>query len=333
MSRLMLRLSLILTRRVPCLMPFRRYPHSRAETSGPQVFVHWQGNMSWCSPSESVAGRGNCIGWAVSTTGQGFTPNNGLSASVANPSIGYLDPYIFVNPNGGTVWLIYSQPGRRSWRSRWIADRHSSDELERLGVRSWEPGRHTRHLFAGVFIQWQRGIHTEIENPSMTSDDYNGYDLTYSLGTWTLNATYVTGESPCLYEYEDCLPGDGAAIMPEDGGASALVDSTPSNNWLIFHTWSGSNRVDMAGPTGEVDENPSGLAVTTSMTPQSAAAAGAQPLQVTQTPTQVVPFTWKPRVINPNHPNLVIGYTGPPETIAANAPPVAGPQTLTASPS
>jgi hypothetical protein len=283
--------------------------------------------------SESVAGRGNCIGWAVSTTGQGFTPNNGLYWCSANPSIGYLDPYIFVNPNGGTVWLIYSQQGAALGGvggSQIVTHQMNSNGLG-FAAGSQDDTLVTYSQVSS--FNGNEGSTPEIENPSMTSDDYNGYDLTYSLGTWTMNATYVTGESPCLYEYEDCLPGDGAAIMPEDGGASALVDSAPSNNWLIFHTWSGSNRVDMAGPTGEVDENPSGLAVTTSMTPQSAAAAGAQPLQVTQTPTQVVPFTWKPRVINPNHPNLVIGYTGPPETIAANAPPVAGPQTLTASPS
>jgi len=44
----------------------------------------------------------------------------------------------------------------------------------------------------------------------------------------------------------------------------------------------------------------------------------------------VVPYTWKQRVVNPNHPHLVIGYTGRRTTISPSAQPVTGPSTMVA---
>jgi len=166
------------------------------------------------------------------------------------------------------------------------------------------------------------GSNPQIENPSMTSDDYDGYDLTFSLGTWNSNSTYLTGEVLCRYAYYDCAPSKGASIMNGDGGVSALVNGPPSSNWLIWHSWSGSNRVDYAGPTSEGN-------VSSNSPEQSASSPAAEPPKVAQTPTQVVPYVWQQRVVNPNNPKLVIGYTASSTTISANAPPVAGPQTIT----
>ena len=133
-------------------------------------------------------GHGNCIGWAVSTTGQGFTPNNGLYWCSANPSIGYLDPYIFVNPNDGTVWLIYSQQGAALASvggSQIVTHQMNSNGL---GFAAGSQDDLLVPYSAVSSFNSSEGSMPEIENPSMTSDDYNGYDLTFSLGTWGSNA-------------------------------------------------------------------------------------------------------------------------------------------------
>jgi hypothetical protein len=275
--------------------------------------------------SESVAGRANCIGWATSAAGNPFTPVNSLYWCSANPSIGFLDPDLFVTPSGA-VWMIYSQQGAALSSvggSQLVAHQLIASGLG-IPVGSSDYTLVTYDQVASFTSD--PGPNHEIENPSMTSDDYNGQDLTFSLGTWTSNATELTGEIPCLSPNGNCIPGDGAAIMKGDGGASAVSDGSPSSNWLIWHTFSGSNRVEYGGSTTEIDENPSSSAMQ-----KADARADAAPLAVTQTPTAVVPYTWKQRVVNPYHPHLVIGYTGPRTTISPSAQPVTGPSTMVAS--
>ena len=86
----------------------------------------------------------------------------------------------------------------------------------------------------------------------MTSDASGYFDLTFSLGTWTSNTTYLTGEVLCLSNVSGCIPSQGTDVMNGGGGASALLDSSASN-WLIWHSWSGSNRVDYTAPTSEAN--------------------------------------------------------------------------------
>jgi hypothetical protein len=112
--------------------------------------------------------------------------------------------------------------------------------------------------------------------------------------------------------------------MNGDGGASALLDGSPASNWLIWHSWSGSNRADYIGPTSEPDSGGIALAAA-----RARFKAGALRAFVTQTPTRVVPYTWRPRVPNPIDPHLVIGYTGRPTTIPSDAASVADPTTVT----
>jgi len=273
--------------------------------------------------SESVAGRANCIGWATSSNGHSFTPDNGLSWCSPNPSVGYLDPYVFVDAANGTVWLVYSQQGAALGSVS--GSELVTHQLTANGL-GFTPGSQDDTLitYAQVSsLNSNPGSNPEIENPSMTSDASGYFDLTFSLGTWTSNSTYLTGEVLCLSNMSGCIPSQGTDVMNGGGGASALLDSSASN-WLIWHSWSGSNRVDYTGPTSEANSGDIELAPALARSK-----AGALRAFVTRTPTQVVPYTWRPRVPNPTDPHLVIGYTGRPTTIPSDAAPVADPTNVT----
>jgi hypothetical protein len=272
--------------------------------------------------SESVAGRANCIAWATSPNGQNFLPADDLYWCSANPSVGFLDPDLFVDPSGN-VWLIYSQQNPGALASVGGSQLVAHPLIPSgMGIRVGSSD-YTLITYDEVeSMNPNRGPNPFIENPSMTSDHYNHFDLTFSLGTYTSNSTEITGEVPCLSANGNCIPGEGADIMKGSGGASMLDDASPAGNWMIWHTWSGSNRVDYGGQTSEINENPSSAAR------EATSKTRVMPIIRTPIPTAVVPYTWWPRVVIPGKAHLVIGYTGPRRTISMTDPPVTGSATF-----
>ena len=146
-----------------------------------------------------------------------------------------------------------------------------------------------------------RGNSSFLENPSMSADTYNYYDLTFSLGTYNSNSTYDTGEVPCTLIYGNCYPSCDGTIITGGGGASMVGDGTGSGNVMIYHTWSGSNRIDLAGTTSQVNDNSS------TCIDDSAAL----PIQPASEPVVTTPYHWQPRVVVPSLQNIVIGETSP----------------------
>jgi len=107
------------------------------------------------------------------------------------------------------------------------------------------------------------GTQACLENPQLVNDQDNEYDLTFSMGTYTSNATYVTGEVACLALNNttggcDVEPTGGGVLISNGGGASTLNTGDPSTNYLIYAKWNTNVtlREDWVGPTHSCDPNP-----------------------------------------------------------------------------
>lgn len=234
--------------------------------SGPSIPYPFTGNGRTWAPtvrlisgqylmmySEGIVNHGNCIGAATSSNGVTFTAvTNWIWCSPLSGAYGLLDPDLFVDPNNGNVWLIYSDQYPPFNFSQVEAQQLTSNGLGIVGSASVLFTLQQMQVLNGGL-----GGTPEVENPSMTTDDYNYYDVTFSLGTWTSNATYNIAEVGCGGPNGFCATNDAGILKTGSGGASALVDSTPANNWVIWASNTindGSTnalRTDYGGPTNE----------------------------------------------------------------------------------
>jgi hypothetical protein len=197
----------------------------------------------------------NCIGWATAPLlSATFTPYN-----QANPfcgPVGFLDPSLFVAPDG-IPYLLWSEepiPAARN-SAIYIAPltpnglSFNGPPVEMLSFAS--------AASINGYCTCDEGGNAELENPSLTADDYNGYDLTFSLGTWYDPGDYITGSIACPTIYSsDCstYASQGFQIM-SNGSASVATDNTPNLNWMFYDVYKPSSgiRYDQFGETGEVD--------------------------------------------------------------------------------
>jgi hypothetical protein len=253
--------------------------------------------------AESVSGRADCIGGASSNTGSVFTPDNYFELCTSNPAVGYLDPSLFIGETG-TIYVLFS----RQEGPNGSPDGGSQILTQRLTVTglgtSGNPYQILTYSQVSSFNS-DNGNSSFLENPSMTNDAHNEYDLTFSIGSWNTGTSDSTGEVPCLAVTGYCLATKGSLIMTGAQGASTLSGSDPTNNWLIWDHWNGSHslRYDVAGPTSQVNLNSeaSAQAVNRTTLPLPAAAPAVPPI--------AHPYHWTPRVYNPTLATVVIGAT------------------------
>lgn len=262
--------------------------------------VRYVGGQYLMMYSEGVVNHGNCIGAATSPNGVTFTAVPGWWwCSPYGPQYGMLDPDLFIDPNNGNVWLIYSNQYPPVGFSEIDAQQLSSNGLGIVGGAS--------RLFSLSDVSSIPGIPgglggtPEVENPAVTTDDYNYYDVVFSLGTWTSNSTYNIAEVGCGQPNGYCATSDGGVIKSGAGGASTLVDSSPASNWVIWASntvYDGTTnalRTDYAGPTNEFKDG----CCTSSAAPGAAANA--------TTPTTLPPTLGYQPTTDPGYP--VVAYT------------------------
>jgi hypothetical protein len=206
-----------------------------------------------------------------------------------DPRLSNLDPYIFVDPATGLIWLLYSQQSLRHAATTG----GSLLRIQQLNADGTAPMPGTSPVTMVTYAQVaginpNEGTNPRIENPAMVIDHFNQYDLIFSLGTYRANATYITAETACTipltghHPNPGCNAGDTREIM-KGGGASPLLDTSPAaghGNRLIWDCYMGATtpcgstcssggkacgtstygfglRVDLAGPTSEKNVNPS----------------------------------------------------------------------------
>ena len=249
--------------------------------------------------SASVTGRSNCIASATSQYGETFSQAS-FELCDPNPAVGVLDPSLFVN--AGQVWLLYSLQSSPNGGSEIDAQQLSSDGLSAVGP----PYLLVNYNQLSSLVS-APGPNAFIENPSMTVDDFNNFDLTVSMGTWNTQG-YETVEVPCLAANSECVPACGSEIMPllngdttswGPGGASVITDNSPANNFMVWHNGPSGNRVDEFGPTAEYD--PSGnytCASSTSSANVSISNNLKMKPRLDSSPIPRVPYHWIPRVPN-----------------------------------
>jgi hypothetical protein len=336
-----------LTDALPTLPNYSGYPVTFGSTWSPSVRLvtlpNGQAGYAMFFTLQ-VNGHSSCIGVATSTSGQSFTPVNSwtfCAATINGQSAFYGDPDLFVNPSNGSDWLVFANEWSPNGGSEidevpidlsgilsgadscaYPAPSGDCGILNCTGANCVQHGgAWSAYMLVNysqmAFVNTTPGNCSYIENPSLTTDDYNYYDLTFSFGTWGPltpmngsscqgnNGTYLTGEVPCLAVNGKCVPAEGGDIMNGDGGTSALVDSSPANNWVIDATWVGNNRVDLAGQTKEVNDNPPSDAQVSQLE------AEASPIQYAQPHLTYTPTHWWPRDIDTQTRNDMIGALGP----------------------
>jgi hypothetical protein len=213
-------------------------------------------------------GQGNCIGWATAPAlGTVFTALTTAPYCSGDETHSFLDPSIFTTASG-TPYLLFSEEwgatgSLTTGSTLWIAPLAANG----LSVSGTPEPLLTIKQAAKIpnYCSCTAGSSPRLENPSMTRDDYNGYDLTFSLGTWTdhTNTDYITGEVACpkIYPTPDCnsYTSQGAQLM-ELGSASTVTDLQPSENWMVYDQWAQNAegnwvRYDRIGATSEINCN------------------------------------------------------------------------------
>ena len=144
--------------------------------------------------SEGITNRGDCIGAAKSNNGLNFVPINTWTFCSPTQSTGFLDPSLFVDP-AGRVWLLFSQ--------QWAPNGGSAIDAVQIdalgifdgsencpfpagdcGIVGESAGRWSAYTLLSygsvANINANPGSSSFLEGPSMTTDDYNGFDLTFS---------------------------------------------------------------------------------------------------------------------------------------------------------
>lgn len=191
-----------------------------------------------------------CIGEATSSDGSVFVANN--SFEVCSSGYSNYDPYLFTDPNNGTVWMFYSLENSGPSGTGIIeAQQLSADATTLVGSPS------TLLTYSQVSsLNPQEGSSPYLENPTFVADPGNGYgfDLIDSLGTFNGTDTYATIEVPCTSETGGCQPSAGQVMMgpgygDDPGSASLLDDSSPTGNTMIWDVWINGARMDFIGPT------------------------------------------------------------------------------------
>ena len=102
-----------------------------------------------------------------------------------------------------------------------------------------------------------------LENPQIVTDEYNDYDVLFSIGSYTSDSTYFTGEIGCPTLNDSSSngcgfePAQGTVLTPiTGGGASTLNTGNPDNNYMIWANYDGSIRDDWVGPTSACNPEP-----------------------------------------------------------------------------
>jgi hypothetical protein len=207
-----------------------------------------------------------CIGEATSTDGVHFTHNSFQYCSPddlpQDGSHGYLDPSFFVD-NSGNVYMLFSEewpggspsvacddgPNSRLWIVP-LASNGLSASGSPTDLLDWDEADSIQALPSNL------GPGACLENPQLVNDPNNGYDLLFSIGTYSSNSTYVTGEVACT-ALNDTSGGcgiddeGGSVLITPGGGASTLQTATPSGNYLIYAKWDSNVRDDYVGPSTE----------------------------------------------------------------------------------
>ena len=153
------------------------------------VYSEWYGG--------GAGTRANCIGWATAPTfSQTFTAGTiRYCSSLTNH--GFFDTYLFVNPVGAAQYLLWSEEWPGAGNSEMWIQPLSSDGLTPIGTA--EPLlTFDEAVQIENYSTSQEGIHPFVENPSLTTDPDNSFDLTFSLGTYNESGDYITGEVACL---------------------------------------------------------------------------------------------------------------------------------------
>jgi len=222
----------------------------------------------WYGPG----GRANCISQATSSDGIDFTntPKSTFNYCSSDKSHGYLDPSLFQDVTTGNVYLLFSEqwfnsvgqpcgdgPNSKIWiqplNSTGLATSGSPTDL-----LDWNQA----HSIYGLMNK-PLGSGACLENPQLVNDNYNSYDLLFSIGTYLQNSTYYTGQVACLAlnnTGSGCGTDDqaGGVTIENGGGASTLFVTDPGDNWMIYAMWNSGNtlRNDYEGPTSSCNPNP-----------------------------------------------------------------------------
>jgi hypothetical protein len=314
--------------------------------------------------SEGISGRANCIGAAISSTGFTFTPINSWTFCSGTANVGFLDPYLFSDPSTGDTWLLYSRQWWDGAAGTTPESEIDSVQIDPAGIESGADNcpfpvadcgllstNYQMITFQDVvglikpgtddFTPGAAGTNDRIENPAIVADPYNGYDLTFALGSWYL-PNYQSGEDACLLAYGDCIANNSLEITCQQGcggdqysnqmynspgGFSFLYDASPTNNYTIWHSFrdpgtcppNGLNplcavRDDWSGPTAA--DNLNSLYDgdgTYGTSPRPLVAKGSRkeatyyPLRSATEPKDATPHDWIPRVYNAHYPDVMIG--------------------------
>jgi hypothetical protein len=86
------------------------------------------------------------------------------------------------------------------------------------------------------------GSSSFLENPAFAIDQYNGYDLLVSMGTWNKPGSYKEIEMACIGRNGTCVPSRGGVInlappgsVTNAAGASFMSDDGRSGALTVFH--------------------------------------------------------------------------------------------------
>jgi len=218
---------------------------------------------------ENYKHRAQCIGAATTSNGITFADASFQYCSPKS-SHGYLDPSLFID-SSGNIYFEFSEQWMNSAGTPcgdgpdsllWI-QQLSSTGLQTVGsptqLFTWSEAESIQGLPGSPFP----GGSACLENPQLVNDFYNTYDLTFSMGTWTSNSTYLTGEVACLALNNtgsgcDINPAAGGVLINPGGGASTLTTHDPGYNYMIYAKWNSNVtlRQDWVGPTHSCDPNP-----------------------------------------------------------------------------
>jgi len=200
-------------------------------TWAPGVLSRPDGFVLYFAARESASGL-QCIGAASSTSSTGPFVSEARTPLVCQRELGgSIDPYPFVDDDGGTTYLLWKSDGNA------------------LGGRSYIYIQRLRADGLGLEADAVRLLHNDavwerplIENPALVHLG-GRYLLLYSGGWWE-SAGYGTGYATCESPVGPCTkvttgqPILGSNRDEAGTGGGAVVAGPAGEHWLVYHAWS-----------------------------------------------------------------------------------------------
>ena len=178
---------------------------------------------------DTIASATECISVATAASPQGPFTDTSATPLECQPSLGgSIDPSVFLDPNGGTPYLLWKSGGPGS-SLLW------AQQLDPSGI-SFTAGSTATNILSPD-QGWEAGT---VEAPDMVA--VNGrYLLFYSGNDWG-TANYAVGVAICAAPLGPCTDASQAPIlssgngMAGPGGESVFQDAQ-GNSWIAFAAW------------------------------------------------------------------------------------------------